>query len=278
MRRRPTTDLVGRAARASPVPSVDLVEGARRFAVWVEVSDGVTVVSKQGWGAVASASLQREAAILGAFRHPGVVDLVTVDSAGPIEGNHTRLSTRFAGSHTLLTAPPATPALHVLRAGQLLATLAALHARGLAHGAVEPSHVVVGPTGSARWCGLGRVRAAPAAVLADETLAVADLATRALATARLPRHRASQRARNERHLVADASAILADGRLDAAGLASALTSLLPPGPAHRPQTPRRGSAQADGHLVGEQSAGDGEDEMLATPFHQTIEHAADLRR
>lgn len=260
------------------MPSVTLVEGARRFAVWVEVRDGVTVVSKQGWGETASAALQREATILGALRHPGVVHLMSVESAAPPAGSHTRLVTRFAGAHTLLTAPPASPGAHVLRAGQLLATLAALHARGLAHGAVDPSHVVVAPSGSARWCGFGHVRAASAAALADETLAVAELATRALSGARLPRRGASLRWRTERTLLAEAAAILADGRLDAAGLASALVRLLPNGPPHRPSLNPGRSAQTDGNLVGEQSAGDGEDELLTTPLHETVEHPADLRR
>ncbi len=278
MRQQPTTDSVWGAGRSRPVPSVGSVDGARRFAVWVEAgSDGVVVV-KQGSGAVAAAALHREAEVLAAFRHPGVVAVVAVDSTPHDAAGHTRLTTRFAGSHTLRTAPPATAALLVLRAGQLLATLAGLHSRGLVHGAVDASHVVVGPGGAARWCGLGRVRAAPAAARAEETRAAADLAARTLSEVRFPHHRASSRGRAERRMVDEASAVLADGRLDAGGLASALTTLLPIAPTGNRRLRRRRSAKADGDLVGQQSAGDREDEMLAPPLHQAVQNPVDLLR
>ncbi len=260
------------------VPTVAVVEGARRFAVWVEVRGGVPVVIKQGWGPVASAALQREAAVLEAFRHPGVVDVVAVESSPSGAAEHSRLTTRFAGSHTLRTAPPAGGALLILRTGQVLATLAALHGRGLLHGAIDPSHVVVGPTGSARWCGLGRVRTAPPASLLEESRAVAHLASEHLSDARLPRRRVSAEARAERRLVAEATAVLADGRLDAGGLASALTALLPVGPPRDQRVPRRASAQPDGDLIGQQPARNGEDEVIPPPFHQPVQDPTDLLR
>lgn len=254
------------------------VAGARRFAVWVEASKGVALVVKQGWGATASSALQREAAVLGAFRHPGAVELVSVGSAPPDALGFTRLVTRFAGAHTLGTAPPATARLLVLRSGQVLATLAALHSRGLLHGAVDPSHIVVGPTGSARWCGLGRVQIAAPEALDQETRVAADLAAGALLTARFSHYRATTSGRAERRLVHEALDVLTDDRLDAAGMASTLTTLLPRVPPGARRFRRRTSAKTDGDLVGEQPASDGQHQVLAAPLHEAVEDPADLLR
>jgi len=244
------------------------VVSVRRFSVRVIPHPAGPAVAKAGTGAAAVA-LRREARALAAMRHPGVVDLIDVGD----DGSTVVVITRLAGVHTLHTTPATAPNVAVTRAGQLLATLAAIHARGLAHGAVDASHVVVGPAGAARWCSLGRSGPAAPAVRHAEVRMAAALATAGMASER-------PTTRNGRSLVGFATDVLGDDRLTAGELARALAALLIPaaGPAgRRRRAPLGSSAQPDRHLVGQQSASDGEHEVVAPPFDETVEYTSDLR-
>jgi len=231
-------------------------------------------VVKWGVGPTASAALRHEAAVLQAMRHPGVVELVAVETRSEGVDPRTRLITRFAGVHTLQCAPPGSPALALTRAAQLLATLAALHGRGLTHGAVDPTHVVVDPMGVTRWCGLRRTRSAPAAARSQELRAAASLASTALANARLPirGRRAALRQLDT------AFAVLDDVSLDTGAAARRLVDLLAGTPNGATVGGRRRSAEPYGNLVGEETPGDRQDEAVTTSFHQSVEHAPHLSR
>src|SRR5688572_22047775 len=120
---------------------------------------GRRVMAKLGAGAEEAARLKREAALLEAARHPGVVDLVGVDGTGV----GSMLLTAHVEGPTLAAVGP----LPLEEAAGLLAalasTLADLHELGLVHGAVCPEHVIVGPGGRPVLCGLaygGRVASA----------------------------------------------------------------------------------------------------------------------
>ncbi|MGI8663739.1 MAG: hypothetical protein ACR2LQ_11075 [Acidimicrobiales bacterium] len=90
--------------------------------------------------------LEHEGELLRAAQHPGVVELVSDDG---------ELTTRYVGSHTIETAQ----SMGVTRAAALVAsiadTLADLHALGLVHGRVEPSHIILGEAGRPVLCGFG---------------------------------------------------------------------------------------------------------------------------
>ena len=115
------------------------------------------------------ARLRHEAAVLTRFDHPGVVRFV--DHA---EGPPATLRTVFVGPDTWHDRPPAgaevIPALSALGA-----TLADLHEAGLAHGRVEPDHVLVGPQGRPVLCGLGDARPLSPSASASDLAAFAAL-------------------------------------------------------------------------------------------------------
>ena len=253
------------------------METTPRFAVGVRLWAGEPVVVKTGWGEAAGVALRREASVLDLVRHPGIVELVSIDQRGTALASMTRLVTRLAGTHTLTSAPPCPPTTALTRAGQMLATLAAVHGRGLAHGSVGPAHVVISPTGSIRWCGLGHAHPASTSTRLAEVGIAADLATEQLVTAR---RTASRRGRTAR-VLAEGIAVLGDDRLDAAAMASALTGLLASLGGRRrerepePGTPLR-SPEADGNLVGEQPTSDGQHDLLPPSLNQFVEDSGHL--
>lgn len=102
--------------------------------------DGRRLASKQG-------ATAHEARLLGSAQHPGVVELVDYD------GDAATLHTVFAGSHSLATVGPLDPGRVAVIVAGLAATLADLHALGIVHGRIEPSHVVLGPGGRPLLCG-----------------------------------------------------------------------------------------------------------------------------
>jgi hypothetical protein len=98
------------------------------------------------------AALAREARILAAIRHPGVVDLVELRD-GP---DGPELVTRWVGTRSLadLLPLPVDQAIGVVAA--LAATLADLHRDGIVHGAIEPTHVLLDGRGRPVLCSLAR--------------------------------------------------------------------------------------------------------------------------
>jgi hypothetical protein len=106
---------------------------------WVRIAsgpDGRPLATKHG----PIDRLRHEATCLDAAAHPGVVTFNGLDADSQI------LSTGWVGGETLATAISAQrPRKWVaLVTGRLATTVAALHDRGIVHGRIEPSHVVVG--------------------------------------------------------------------------------------------------------------------------------------
>src|SRR4051794_30648783 len=97
------------------------------------------------------ARLRREADVLVAARHPGVVELVGLD----VDGDHAVLATVDVGP-SLAEAGD----LSADRVAELVAavatTVADLHRLGLVHGAIEPAHVLLAADGRPVLCSLGR--------------------------------------------------------------------------------------------------------------------------
>jgi hypothetical protein len=95
--------------------------------------------------------LLREAEVLEAARHPGVVELVGVDDHA---GRPALVTTLVDGADLA-----SRPAMAVAQASAVLAgvasTLADLHDVGVVHGAVAPEHVLVTVDGRPVLCGLG---------------------------------------------------------------------------------------------------------------------------
>jgi hypothetical protein len=110
--------------------------------------------------------LRAEAFRLRRAGHPGVVAVV---GQGPVPGGE-ELRLRYAGEP--LDGWQGTLAEVAGLGAAVAATLADLHDLGLVHGRVDTSHVLVGPDGRPRLCGLSDPGAATAA---DDVLAVGQL-------------------------------------------------------------------------------------------------------
>jgi len=115
---------------------------------------GVAVMVKRTDDDGAAARLRYEGEILARIDHPGVVRLV----ADGEELGDTALATAVAGSGDLSTTPPDRISDVARTTSSLAATLAELHATGLAHDAVCPEHVVVGPLGRVTLCSFRRAK------------------------------------------------------------------------------------------------------------------------
>ena len=109
--------------------------------------------------------LRREAAVLAAARHPGVVEV-----AAEGEG---RLVLRFAGTRTLADLRPPVERAAALGAA-LAATVADLHALNIRHGRITPSRVVLDSSGRPVLCGFGAaaLRGEPGPSTADDVAGV----------------------------------------------------------------------------------------------------------
>ncbi|MDQ1402565.1 MAG: eukaryotic-like serine/threonine-protein kinase [Actinomycetota bacterium] len=97
--------------------------------------------------------LAREAAILTAVRHPGVVEVV-----GQAPGE---LRLARVDGPTLETGPPLSLPEVAGVVAAVAEIVADLHHAGVAHGAIEPSHVIIGLDGGPVLCGFGRAATTP---------------------------------------------------------------------------------------------------------------------
>ena len=131
--------------------------------------DGRVLACKRAGTAAEGARLRHEAALLARLRRPGIVDLVRVDGSDADEGvgadDHGHaLYTAFVGTRSLDTAAP----LPVEHAAELVARLAMvvadLHERGIVHGRIDPSHVLVGTDGAPVLCGFSGAGARGSAI------------------------------------------------------------------------------------------------------------------
>ncbi|HEX2575086.1 MAG TPA: hypothetical protein VHK88_01985 [Aquihabitans sp.] len=115
--------------------------------VRIEVTTGPDgpLLIKWADGPAARDRLAREAERLRRLRHPGVVELL--DHADD------HLTIAWAGTHTLaLVKPSIADAAAIL--ADVATTVADLHEVGIVHGRLDPAHVVIGPEGRPRLCGL----------------------------------------------------------------------------------------------------------------------------
>jgi hypothetical protein len=131
--------------------------------VIVSIDHEAGVVRKEATSAAEAARLANEALVLRVARHPGVVRLLHFD--GRV------LETRWVDG-------PSAGSLTPCQGAALATTLADLHAIGVVHGAVEPSHVLVPADGKPVLCGfgqgaLGASRGDPR--LADDVAALATM-------------------------------------------------------------------------------------------------------
>lgn len=112
---------------------------------------GRRVAAKTAGNAEEGARLAREADLLDAGRHPGVVELVGVDG----HGVGAVLLTAHVDGPTLAQVGllPLEEGAGLLAA--LATTLADLHALGLVHGGVTADHVIIGTGGRPVLCGMG---------------------------------------------------------------------------------------------------------------------------
>jgi hypothetical protein len=113
--------------------------------------DGRPVVIKQATGAADVERLVREAAVLRAAAHPGVVEVL---ADRPLPGDVHELMLNVAGTRTAGD-------LHLPLAGaaglvaSLASTVADLHDLGIVHGRVRADHVVIDAGGRPVLCGFG---------------------------------------------------------------------------------------------------------------------------
>src|SRR5947209_18590261 len=107
------------------------------------MSDDSGVVRHRAGDAAHAARLLREAQMLGAARHPGVVELVGLetDADGP-----ELVTTRVEGVR-LSDAPPLAVEEVAGVVAALADTVADLHELGLVHGAITADHVAIDPDG-----------------------------------------------------------------------------------------------------------------------------------
>ncbi len=112
---------------------------------------GRVVVRKVPEDEIDAERLAHEATVLAAARHPGVVQVLVEPAADP-DG---ALVLAMAGTHSLETVPPLPLAELAGVMAAVAETLADLHTLGLAHGRIEPAHVVLGSGGRPILCGFG---------------------------------------------------------------------------------------------------------------------------
>jgi hypothetical protein len=204
------------------------------------------------------ARLRAEAERLARAVHPGVVALVPPPGGedGPLTASG-ELRTRYAGEP--VSRWQGSLAAVAGLGSALAATLADLHDLGMVHGRVDGSHVLVGPDGRPRLCGLAPV---DGAIPADDVLALgvllADMVDRAPAGRRWvgwPRSRSGER-RALLQVLDRAVDAVPTRRPGARALADDLLRAVPRAELP-PPAPPRGSARPDSSAPSASSAASG---------------------
>jgi len=112
---------------------------------------GRRVVAKRAENPDEAARLRHEAQLLEAARHPGVVEVLSLDG-DPVEP--VLLTAHVDGSTLAAAGPlPVQEVAGVLAA--VAATLADLHQLGIVHGSLSADHVILGRDGAPVLCGFG---------------------------------------------------------------------------------------------------------------------------
>ena len=177
--------------------------------------------------------------------HPGIVQLIATEGAGPPDG--LVLRTVSGGDLTAVALPSVAVIAGVGAA--LATTVADLHAVGFSHGGIEASHVLLDEGGRPVLCSLGRSREASAGSPNGERRYDDDV--RALATMLLHLLPSAGCVRVARALRKVAAPARRRPRRDARWLARRLVSTVPdarlPGPEHPgPAAPASGATTDDG--------------------------------
>ncbi len=110
----------------------------------VTTSDG-PAIDKRALTPAGRERIAREAAVLAAAAHPGVIEV--------IDASPDRLRTRLAGTQTWADRRAPSTEAAATAAAQLATTIADLHAVGVTHGAIASQHVVWGPRSRPILCG-----------------------------------------------------------------------------------------------------------------------------
>ena len=140
-----------------------------------ERAGDTTHVTKRVSGGDARLRLAHEAAVLESLDHPGVVTFVGFEE----RPDHAVLVTESAGAATLADHRPATVAAVAGLGAAVAEILADLHQTGLAHGAIQADHVVLGASRHPVLCSFGRAGGTDDAIRQD-VMALADLVTELL--------------------------------------------------------------------------------------------------
>lgn len=151
------------------------------FQVMLRANGGASVVVKTATGAGVD-HLRSEGERLAAAAHPGVVELI--DSCG--DDTRWTLTTAHGGS-TLESQLPLTEDESADVAASLAATLADLHARGVVHGRIDATHVLLPTRRRALLCGFGGSTQAAGKTQADDVAALGRLIAAMVAPTRSPR-------------------------------------------------------------------------------------------
>jgi hypothetical protein len=176
----------------------------------IAVLGGMAVVARRATTAKGTRKLQLELQRLRAAQHPGVVQVVA-GLAEPGAG----YATRWLGGRSLATVTLA-PTEAVAVVARVAATLADLHARGIAHGRLSPARVLLGEADAPVLAGLGdgaRLDGAPAEP-ADDVAQVGQLVVHVLEgclhAEPIPNHRLRARPPASEVLVVRSAHLLAD--------------------------------------------------------------------
>lgn len=134
----------------------------------VNGSDGRLVVMKIATGISAAQRLMGEAAALRTARHPGVVELIGVETCNA----QTEMMVAWAGSRTLSEVSTLEPEEVAGLIAAVATTVAHLHGIGITHGRISRDHVIIGREGTPVLCGFA---SAGQVLPADDVCAIGHL-------------------------------------------------------------------------------------------------------
>ena len=207
----------------------------------MDTSGPTSTLTKRAEGTGPRSRLAHEATVLAAVTHPGVVRYVDYRTGDERD----ELVTEFAGATTLADHRPTTLAGVAGLGAAIADTVADLHDMGLAHGALQADHVVLGARRRPVLCSLSAASYDEGVRPAD-VVALGEIVAELLDGVPQPRVGAERRARAS---VLDAATDAIEGNCDARELAGRLAAV--PG------------ARIDAGDEADRHAGDGADPDLA---------------
>ena len=185
--------------------------------IGLDTSGEVSTVTKRAEGTGPRSRLAHEAAVLETIAHPGVVRLVEYRSGDEWD----ELITEFSGAVTLADHRPSDLAAVAGLGAAIADTVADLHEMGLAHGCLQPDHVVLGARRRPVLCSFSQASYDQEALLGD-VVALGQLVSELLDCVPQARGGAERRVRNA---IAEAASDAAEGRGTARTLARSLAGV-----------------------------------------------------